>query len=190
MQITLRRANKLRVKLEARLNEVTNLLGNPTLNVSIHAENISQKVEGVREAYLKTLARHGSLNNVLTTLRKDIAKANVEFGVSDMLTQTAGLQRERRVLRNVEGASFAPSAAEIQSEVDTEKRNSSVGYGRNNTVMFGVMTEAIVTEAAKRLREIDLELAALEDMREGLNAKSRIELDSQSESILKAESLL
>jgi hypothetical protein len=189
MNITLRRANKLRVKVEARVNEVAALLQNPNASVSVYAQDIPAKLLERREAFLKTMARHGALNNVLTNLRRTIAAANVEAEVSNKLAYTAGLQRERNILRRVAEGDVMPSQAEIDATVRgaTATVNS---YRHSDDVSFGVLSEDILKEVNDRLRKIDLELSALEDAREGINANVKITLDPSHEAILKAEGLI
>jgi hypothetical protein len=192
-EITLRRANKLRVKIELRIHELRRDLGNFNVAVSLFSPDPTAKLTERQEKISLLLGRFVAVNTALGELREQIARINVLSGVSGLLTQKATMERFRDVYRQLSGAEPTPSQEEILTLLDARKKNfqnSTAAYLSHEDVVFSVIRKDVIESATSAFEQLVADIASNEDKVEQLNATSRITLPPATEAILQSEKLI
>lgn len=192
-EITLRRANKLRVKVEARVQEIRREFGNTNISINLFSSNASGKVTERQNKIAVAIGRFVALNTVLGELREQIAQKNVQSGVSAILAQKATMERLRDMYRQLSGTEPAPNQDEMSSLIEARKKNfenSAAGYGSHDEVQFSVLQKDVIDSATDVYEQLVADISSAEDKIEQLNATSRITLAPTSDAVLQSEKLI
>lgn len=189
MEINLRRAAKLRSKLEARLNELRAEVRNTVISVNPLDTDIEERLTKAREEWQRAGGRLAALSEVLLSLRLAIAAKNADSYIADKIATIANLKLAREVTRQLAKAGPMLNAAQRQARIEAEKIRLNNG-AYVNEVVFDFRVDGDIAAAKQSEREIDLTIEQLHMEVETQNAKLTISLDENHVALLQAEGLL
>lgn len=133
------------------------------------------------EASLAKVGLLLKLNATLGKIREELARANVEKGVSALLAEQVRLQNEKTLYEGlIQSAGSARLRLADAERVLTESaKNTGAGHYRE-TFQFARVAEAQVQEWQERVEAIGRELVALTDKISDVNAsRLSVELDEE-----------
>lgn len=196
MQITLKRALKLRKELEALVSK-TDL---PTaVQVSLLIEdNIAHPTVALKpgtEALIKKVEEYDRLSQLLSRIRIEISKANVAEGIDAALAASAHATRMMALYKKLSTAGVTPDVEQLKAELvfsqqalqnpdrnayDRPQRSTSV------SVVFPELREKAAENAITWKRALE----SLEDTRAGKNASVKIEIAEGDAELLRQHGLI
>jgi len=173
MKVTLRKAAQIRKAVEAAMNA---LRINPNVEIVI-GSNVVETVAAAQKAAKETIEKGRRLNDVLSTLRLFISRANKENGIDDLVTARVAMTRQVALWNQI--ASIKPVVAEqITTRVDNlAKRHGQPGYYEGDSLTTGYLTAADIDRAVKEKATGQREIRRIDDLLAEYNANSFIEID-------------
>lgn len=192
MQISLRRAAKIRNRVNAKIQELERELRDSlTIRVNIHDTDILEQIQKGTSDSEELIARLTSLSTVLANLRTLIGRANAEEGVDELLTQLAADAKKLEMFRILNYAIPRASDAQITSRVAGEvERLKVVTQSTGTTMMFDVVPEKTLYRIKETCRDLQSNIDALQDKVEAINSTTKIDVSSADESLLVAEKII
>jgi hypothetical protein len=185
MKISLRKANAL----QHSINEVIRDL-DFNAGVSINEfEDFRTQINTANEQYSTNFDRRESLLNVLFGIRKLVARANVEAGISDKLADVALLEKRIQNSNEVATKNARLSDAVIEGKVEKLKASED-RYSFREGVDTTVFTDINISDARDRVRKFKRQKQRLQDELLELNVRTEIVLDDDSVKVLEGESLI
>ncbi|MDB5603435.1 MAG: hypothetical protein JWP25_335 [Bradyrhizobium sp.] len=190
MQITLKRALKLRKELEAIVAKVE-LPTSVAVSLLID-ENVAEPTPVLKtgcDALLKRMNEYVQLSEILSDIRTKIAKANAANGIEDLLASNAHAARLLAIYKKLAAAATVPPHEQVVAELKLALNNLNNpdrhGYGRAERsvavpVIPGPMHDDLVQKIAGLKRLID----TTEDERTAKNAAVKIEIAEEDVSLL------
>ncbi|MBC8737096.1 hypothetical protein F6X40_09775 [Paraburkholderia sp. UCT31] len=136
--------------------------------------------EKAQRAVSEGLATVAKLQSALFTVRRALARANVEYGVADLLSETEQVKQElaslQALVQATEGGLQFETAQEIEKKRRAAASANSAYHASSQLVTF--VDEATVARLRTRVEELTLELAKKANAVSDANAtKLSIELD-------------
>ena len=186
MKISLRKANAL----QHSINEVIRDL-DFNASVSINEfEDWSEQVQNANSTYQNNFQTRENLTKVLFRIRKVVATANVENGISDRLADVALLEKCIQFNNEIATKRARLSDEVIAGKVEKLKnRDEDRLYGRD-TIETTVFSDGNIETARKQVRNLKREKQKLQDELLELNVRTEIELDAFSVEVLDGSGLI
>ena len=192
-KITLRRASKIRNKVEAQLKEIrAELQKSTTVEVNVTDTNVAELISAATTKFGQQFARYSALSNVYYELRTSVGVQNSSGGVNETLARIAAYNSQRDVIRQlVDRIAPALSVEQVNARLALAKEQltNGRGYGRED-VDFPVLPQETIDGLKAEDKRISLEIDTLHDGLERLNSTVVIDLSDAAEAILSAERLL
>ncbi len=189
MDITLRKATKLRSKLENRLKELRQLLKAPAIQVSPLDESLQTQITEAREEWKRNFARQGVVKGVLTSLRNKIAAKNSDSYISVRITELASVKTQRDLLSEILRNKATPSDDTLAAQIATARTQQEVnGYCHDLSV--SILSADDLAVVKKLDRELEKAAEATHEAVEGMNANLTITLSDEEVAFLTAEEIL
>lgn len=185
MELTLKKALKLRSKLEVFVNEVHLPL---TAELSIFVDgNRGDPTSALNKAGKEVLAKLDAklrASHILASLRTAVAKANSENDVERLLAETAHLERTIAFARLISNAQLQEVPEAVKGELSvlyrqaTEERPQGMSMHRGMTKagVFSVVTEEMRDKAKSTIAEASRQKEELDDARAAVNISTRIRI--------------
>jgi hypothetical protein len=188
MKITLRKANALQTAIQDQIKTVE-----VKTSISI---NEFQSPEGelvaARTQVLQGDARRNELTKALYAIRASVGRANVESGVSDLLTQAAYVDKRIGHLKGFVEGEVADKLDVVTGKlhkIATAEKSSRI-YGYHDTVSTGVLEQADIDAFRKEMLGLKKEKQGINDKVLELNVRTEIELDDNTVALLQSEQLV
>ena len=188
MKITLRKANALQNTIQEHIKSIE-------VKTSI-ALNEFQNAEGevavARGAVVVNDLIRAKLTKALYAIRAKVGRANVESGVSDLLTDAAYIDKRIGHLKGLTESKVAESGVVLEGKLD-KLRNSDAKsriYGYQDTVDTGVLTADQIEGYKADMRSLKKEKQSINDKVLELNVRTEIELDADTVALLQTEQLV
>lgn len=183
MEITLKKALKVRGLLETYLKETTLPL---TVGLSVFSSRtLSEPMTDVSagtEKLAKAIEEKLFASSVLARLRSSIAKTNAEAGIEDLLAMQADVERGIAIQKMLVDAKLTPDAeivsgeaAVVRNALTSSEATSRFGY-QEKVVTVSAVSEEMRAAAVQALADLRRQREGLEDTRTGINAMKRIEI--------------
>lgn len=200
MQISLKRALKLRKELEARLVKVElptstsiNLLSDQARSVS--DGGLRTIIERGRSVVEEKCEAYGTLSEILRYLRPAIVKANVDNGVEGYLAEIAHIDRVIALQKAVIALPIAPAPEVFEREIKLgisalEAQSSDIYRSPAKEISVAVSSVAAREDATRQLNELKRLKESVEDKRAAANASTMIEITDQHAGFLRELGLL
>jgi hypothetical protein len=188
MKITLRKANALQTAIQDQIKTVE-----VKTSISINEfQNPGIELVAARAQVLQGDTRRNELTKALYAIRSAVGRANVESGVSDLLTQAAYIDKRIGHLKGFVEGEVAEHldvvAGKLQKIASSEK--SSRVYGYHDTVSTGVLDQADIDAFRKEMLGLKKEKQSINDKVLELNVRTEIELIKNIVDILQNENLI
>lgn len=183
MKLTLRKASALQKLLQ---KQIAGIQLPVQASISIY-EDPAKTLEAAATLFQKNLSQVEKLTIALYELRSKAARANVEVGVSDLLTAMAHTDKQSELVTKFAGVAIRPTPEVLQARYKAAQTpRSATGYGGLvETFAVGILTEAQVAEFANHANEYRKEKQRLSDKLLHLNVSTEIEVSATTESTLK-----
>lgn len=197
MELTLRKALKLRKQLETLLAKVElPLAADLSVLVGANREKPLDAIASATEKLKDRKDRLSSLSGILRSLRVAVARANMDANVESLLAEAADLDRRIALERLVAEAAPTPAEEHLTGEMALVHENLRASdrarlYGEaSRKVTVPVVPEAMREESKRRLVELRREREAVEDRRVSANAGRTVEIAEEDARILREEGLV
>jgi len=191
--ITVRRASKIRNKIEARLTEIRNELQvGTTVTVHVTDLNLAETINKASIEFSQLFARYSALSNAAYELRAIIGASNEASGVNTTLTRLSALNSQRDVVRRIL-SSVRPTLSIEQAQARLELAREQVATGKGyapQEVQFDVTSQETINSLKSLEAALSRDIDATHDALERLNSSAEVELSEANVALLTAEGIL
>lgn len=192
MNITLRRASKIRNRLDARLNEAFNDLRNTQATVNMYDPDVIEQVKTKSNKFSGLFAKYLVLSAASTKLRRLIGEANAMNGIDALVAEQTALKGRMSIINTLANQEVMPTDEQMKARLEGERQigseSSYRGYG-NNTIAFGIMTEEMIGQMETMKTEIQSKIDEIQDRLETANSTITVVLDAELASVLATEKI-
>jgi hypothetical protein len=192
--INLRKANALQSEIR---KAISSSGVKDTLSVNEYTTNLDGVLEKAMADFATDVTRKVALNTALFNIRKSVAQANANNGVSDVLTDIELIDAKMAVYSNVATKEVAKSFSEITARIDKLKtvpadasRASAIYGDRYNNVETSVVEQGTIDGAKAIVKQLKREKQILQDKLLTINVNTVINIDTVDEMVLKMEGIL
>jgi putative ubiquitin-RnfH superfamily antitoxin RatB of RatAB toxin-antitoxin module len=191
-QINLRKANAIQSEIR---KAISSSGVQDTLSITEFTTNVDGVLEKAMADFATDVTRKVALNTALFNIRKSVAQANANMGISDILADVELIDAKMAVYSNVATKTVAKSLAEINARLEKlkaapqEARHSLYG-DRFSNVDTSVVEQSTIDGAKLIVKQLKREKQALQDKLLGLNVNTVINIDLVDEMVLKVEGIL
>ena len=182
MKLTLRKASALQKLLQKQLAGIQLPL---QATISIY-EDPAKTLQATATLFGKNLRQADLLTSALYELRAKAARANVEVGVSDLLTTMAHTDKQSELVTKLAAASVSPAPEVLRARLTAMQAPNANARYTTAQESFGVgfFTEGQVEDFAQRVIHYRKEKQKLSDKLLHLNVSTEIEVSAKTESTL------
>jgi len=190
--INLRKANALQSEIR---KAISSSGVKDTVSVTEFTMSIQDALEKATELFVTDVTRKVALNTALFNIRKSVAQANANNGISDILTDIELIDATMAIYSNVATKEVAKSFDEVHARIQklkaTTQDASARMYGdRFNTVETSVVEQNSIDHAKNMVKQLKREKQALQDKLLALNVNTVINIELVDEMVLKMEGIL
>lgn len=188
MKITLRKASAL----QNAVNETLKGLEVTTTVTVDEFQNAASVIEQQRTVSAQTVVRKAALLDVLYAVRKSVAAANANAGISDLLADVALLEKRIQLQSQLANASAQLEDAVLGGRLARLRESTGEArlYRSSNGVDTGVFDAETIQGHKAQLADLKKSKQALQDRLLELNVQTTIELDTKSVAVLTEEGLV
>jgi hypothetical protein len=191
-KITLRKANAVQAEIRKAIS-ASNV--SDTVSITEYTTNVDGVLENAMADFATDVTRKLALNTALFNIRKSVAQANANNGISDILADVELIDAKMAVYSNVTTKSVAKSFSEITARIEKMKTTvvdaSTRMYGdRFSSVETSVVEQGTIDGAKQLVKQLKREKQTLQDKLLTLNVNTTIDIDTIDEMVLKVEGIL
>ena len=192
--INLRKANALQSEIR---KAISSSGVSDTVSITEYTKDIAGGLEKAMADYATDVTRKVALNTALFNIRKSVAQANANNGISDILADVELIDAKITVYNAVATKAVAKSLDEITSRVEKLKATAPDATARNaiygdrySTVETSVVEQSTIDGAKQIVKQLKREKQTLQDKLLTLNVNTVINIDLTDEMVLKIEGIL
>ena len=189
--INLRKANAIQSEIR---KAISSSASKDTLSVTEYTTSVVDALEKATEVFATDVTRKVALNTALFNIRKSVAQANANNGISDILADVELIDAKMAVYSNIATKEVAKSVTEIVARIEkmkTTPTNESRIYGdRYNNVETSVVEQNTIDHAKQMVKQLKREKQTLQDKLLALNVNTVINIELVDEMVLKVEGIL
>ena len=189
--INLRKANALQSEIR---KAISSSGVSDTVSITEYTTDIAGGVEKAMDDFAIDVTRKVALNTALFNIRKSVAQANANMGISDILADVELIDATMAVYSNIATKQVAKTLDEINARIEkmkTTPTNESRIYGdRYNTVETSVVEQSTIDAAKAKVKELKREKQTLQDKLLTLNVNTVIDISDVDVMVLKTEGIL
>jgi hypothetical protein len=191
--INLRKANALQSEIR---KAISSSASKDTVSVTEYTTSIVDALEKAKEVFANDVTRKVALNTALFNIRKSVAQANANNGISDILADVELIDAKMAVYSNIATKEVAKSVSEIVARVEKLKASTAdtstrAIYGdRYNTVETSVVEQNSIDHAKQMVKQLKREKQVLQDKLLTLNVNTVINISLEDEMTMKVEGIL
>ena len=189
--INLRKANAIQSEIR---KAISSSASKDTLSVTEYTTSVVDALEKATEVFANDVTRKVALNTALFNIRKSVAQANANNGISDILADVELIDAKMAVYSNIATKEVAKSVNEILARIEkmkTTPTNESRIYGdRYNNVETSVVEQNTIDHAKQMVKQLKREKQTLQDKLLALNVNTVINISTADEMVLKVEGIL
>jgi hypothetical protein len=189
--INLRKANAIQSEIR---KAISGSASKDTLSVTEYTTSVVDALEKAMADYATDVTRKVALNTALFNIRKSVAQANANNGISDILADVELIDAKMAVYSNIVTKEVAKSVNEIVARIEKMKvtpTNESRIYGdRYNNVETSVVEQNTIDHAKQMVKQLKREKQTLQDKLLALNVNTVINISDADEMVLKVEGIL
>lgn len=189
--INLRKANAIQSEIR---KAISSSASKDTLSVTEYTTSVVDALEKATVSFANDVTRKVALNTALFNIRKSVAQANANNGISDILADVELIDAKMAVYSNIATKEVAKSVNEIVARIEKMKAtptNESRIYGdRYNNVETSVVEQNTIDHAKQMVKQLKREKQTLQDKLLALNVNTVINISAADEMVLKVEGIL
>jgi len=182
MKINLRQAHAIQTQIREEIRRL-DLATSLTLN---EFENTKDQIDTARSEFEGALKTHEKLIGVLLDIRKKVANANAEEGISDLLADVALLDTQIDLYRDLADAKPQQSLEVLEGRLE-KRRNAqedSIYRSMSGDIFTGIFTQEEIDRHRRELANYKRTKQAAQEMILAANIDVHIELDEDEEKLL------
>lgn len=192
--INLRKANALQSEIR---KAISSSGVSDTVSVTEYTADVAGGLEKAKKDFVTDVTRKIALNTALFNIRKSVAQANANNGISDILADVELIDATMAVYSGVATKAVAKSLDEITARIekmkaapaDTSARSALYG-DHYNKVDTSVVEQVIIDTAKGMVKILKREKQTLQDKLLALNVNTVINISDVDVMVLKAEGIL
>ena len=188
MKITLRKANALQNTIQDHIKTIE-----VKTSVSLNEFQIpAVELSVARSTLIANDIQRAKLTKALYKIRAQVGRANVDAGVSDLLTEAAYIDKRLGHLKGLTESKVVESDIVLEGKLEkirTQEAKTRI-YGYGDTVDTGVLTAEQIEGYKADMRDLKKEKQRINDKVLELNVRTEIELDVDTVTLLQAEQLV
>ena len=189
--INLRKANAIQSEIR---KAISGSASKDTLSVTEYTTSVVDALEKATEVFATDVTRKVALNTALFNIRKSVAQANANNGISDILADVELIDAKMAVYSNIATKEVAKSVNEIVARIEkmkvTPTTESRIYGDRYNTVETSVVEQNTIDHAKQMVKQLKREKQTLQDKLLALNVNTVINISVADEMVLKVEGIL
>lgn len=139
---------------------------------------------------VKAMELRSSLMDALYEIRDSTAAANIEHGISRLVSRKARIEKDIAFYTAQANASVRPADAVILARIERAKTVNPDHYSYNETTSVPVFPQASIDSLKLTLAELKKEKVKLQDALLELNIKHNIRLSDETVAVLTAQGLI
>ncbi len=188
MKISLRKANALENAIKDHISAIE-VKADLSINEFQHAQT---EISKARTALIANDARRAALLSTLYNIRAQVGRANVESGVSELLTRAAFIEKRQAQLKLMTESTATESEAVVDGKLQRIRDNKSEhrSYGYNDSVTVGALTAEQIAGYKAMVLQLKKEKQSINDKVLELNVRTEIEILDSDLTVLKIEQLV
>jgi hypothetical protein len=192
--INLRKANALQSEIR---KAISSSGVSDTVSITEYTKDIAGGLEKAMADYATDVTRKVALNTALFNIRKSVAQANANNGISDILADVELIDAKITVYNAVATKAVAKTLDEITSRIEKMKATPADTSARSaiygdmyNKVETSVVEQGTIDGAKQIVKQLKREKQTLQDKLLTLNVNTVINIDLTDEMVLKLEGIL
>lgn len=192
-KINLRKANAIQSEIRKAINSSG---VQDTLSFTEYTQNIPTEFEFAKDAFAVDVTRKVALNTALFNIRKSVAQANANMGISDILADVELIDATMAVYSTVASKQVAKSLDEINARIEKMKAapadtaRASIYGDRYSNVETSVVDQSTIDVAKQKVKQLKREKQTLQDKLLELNVNTVIEISDVDVNVLKVEGIM
>lgn len=190
-KVTLRKANAIQSEIRKALKSSD---VRETLTLNEFTQNVLSELEFAKDAYAVNVTRKVALNTALFNIRKSVAQANANMGISDILADVELVDATMEIYSSIASKEVAKSLDEINARIEKLKATpndaTSRIYGHRNDFDTSVVEQSTIDVAKAKVKELKRTKQTLQDKLLTLNVSTVIEISDVDVMVLKMEGIL
>lgn len=182
MRVNLRQAHAIQTQIRDEINRL-DLSTSVVLN---EFENTRDQIEFARSEFQGSLKTYTRLSDILVDIRKKVARANAEEGISDLLADVAVYDSQIKQYRVLAEAKPQQSVEVLEGRLE-KRRNSqedSLYRSFGNDISTGIFDQEEIDRYRRNLADLKRNKQEIQDSILELNIQTTIELDEDAEKLL------
>lgn len=192
--INLRKANALQAEIR---KAISSSGVSDTVSVTEYTTDVAGGLEKAKQDFVTDVRRKIALNTALFNIRKSVAQANANNGISDILADVELIDATMAVYSGVATKVVAKSLDEITARIekmkaapaDTSARSALYG-DHYNKVDTSVVEQVTIDTAKAMVKSLKREKQTLQDKLLTLNVNTVINISDVDVMVLKTEGIL
>ena len=182
MKVNLRKAHAIQNQIRDEINRL-DLSTSVVLN---EFENTTEQIETSRSDFQGALKTFTRLADVLVDIRKKVARANADEGISDLLADVAIYDSQIKQYRDLAEAKPQQNVEVLEGRLE-KRRNSqedSIYRSFGNDISTGIFSQEEIDRFRRDLADLKRNRQEIQDRILELNIETTIELDEDAEKLL------
>jgi hypothetical protein len=155
--VTLRRAAKIRNRLETRVAELSMKLRQVHVSINVHDTNIVAQLSEKENQYRELMGRYVAASGVLTNLRLRIGTSNATTGLNDLLTQQTALLGQLRTVQTVSDLDeprLSDDQLLVRSAAQSQRAKTVETYGNSDVMNVTFVSATLIEDAKSTAQEL------------------------------------
>lgn len=183
MKVNLRKAHAIQTQIREALGRL-DLATSVVLN---EFENANDQIDTAREQFYGALKTRDKLLGILLDIRKKVAQANADEGISDLIADAASLDQQIKDYADFANAREREKAAVLEGRLDkrrnTQEEPAYRGFGVSE-ITSGILEQEEIDRFQRQLANLKRTKQEVQEMILAANIDTEIELDEDEEKLL------
>jgi hypothetical protein len=192
MQVTLRKAGKIRNKVHGRIAALDMQLIAVYKQVNIYDLYCIETLNKASDEYTQLLVQYVVLSKALIQLRSIIASANEQTGINILLANQAALHGQLKLMQVLSKVKdVMPTKESIEARIAGQSVvNVSGGYESKTTMAFSFITAEQISAADQQSLMLQATLETIQDNIEEQNVVTKLTLDDSLVAVLTSNNII
>lgn len=118
MKVTLRKAAKIRSKIENKLKDIHAQISYPVVDINVYDPDPVEQFREAKRDFYRKYTEYTTLSNALVELRTLIANANANVGINTDLTKLAGLNARLSLVKKYKNENNGLTEDQLKARVN------------------------------------------------------------------------
>lgn len=183
MKVNLRQAHAIQTQIREALGRL-DLSTTTALN---EFENAKEQIDTARDRFYGSLKTRDKLLGVLLDIRKKVAQANADEGISDLLADAAGLDQQIKDYADFANSREREKDTVLQGRIEKRLNANEESVYRpfgSSEIASGILEQEEIDRFQRELANLKRTKQSVQEMILAANIDTEIELDADEEKLL------